>query len=181
MINFEHISHLVLVFSMSILNMWLFTGKFFFHYKRKSILWFLHWKCYFSSKFFKEWLLFKYFFPRFKSHFRLVQMTLKPITLVQNHKVIEHFYYNNSHLKDIFYFVSARNSSLRKQISCVKIKGAIIIHVKFSGAGKLKILRCFRTLHVQVLSGFKNWDIQDLTLRRCDTLKSCRWNFFKFS
>ena len=23
--------------------------------------------------------------------------------------------------------------------------------------------------------------IQDLTLRRCDTLKSCRWNIFKFS
>ena len=58
-----------------------------------------------------------------------------------------------------------------KQKRCVKIKGAIIIHVKFSGARKLKILRCFRTLHVQILSGFKNWDIQDLTLRRCDTLK----------
>ena len=76
------------------------------------------------------------------------------------------------HLNDIFYFVSARNLSLRKQISCVKIKGAIIIHVKFSGARKLKILRRFRILHVQVLSGFKNCDIQDLTLRRCDTLKS---------
>ena len=62
-----------------------------------------------------------------------------------NHEVIEHFYYNNAHLNDIFYFVSARNSSLRKQISCVKIKGAIIIHVKFSGAPKLRILRCFRT------------------------------------
>ena len=46
---------------------------------------------------------------------------------------------------------------------------------------KLKILRYFRILHVQILSGFKNWDIQDLTLRRCDTLKSYRWNFFKFS
>ena len=60
---------------------------------------------------------------------------------------------------------------MRKQTSCVKIKRAIIIHVKFSGARKLKILRCFRILHVQILSGFKNWDIQDLTLRRCDTLK----------
>ena len=30
------------------------------------------------------------------------------------------------------------------------------------------------TLHVQILSGFKNWDIQDLTLRRCDKLKFCR-------
>ena len=77
------------------------------------------------------------------------------------------------HLNDIFYFVSARNLSLPKQKRCVKIKGAIIIHVKFSGARKLKILRCFRTLHVQILPGFKNWDIQDLTLRKCDTLKSC--------
>ena len=98
-------------------------------------------------------------------------MTLKSTTFAQNHKVIEHFYYHNAHLNDIFYFVSARNSSLLKQISCLKIKGAIIIHVKFSGARKLKILRCFRTFHVQILSGFKNWDIQDLTLRRCDTLK----------
>ena len=92
-------------------------------------------------------------------------MTLKSITFVQNHKVIEHFYYNNVHLNDIFHFVSVRNSSLRKQVSCVKIKGTIIIHVKFSG--------CLRTLHVQILSGFKNWDIQDLTLRTYDTLKSC--------
>ena len=115
----------------------------FFHYKHQRFYGFLHWKCYFSSKFLKEWLLFKDFFRRFKSHFRLVQMTLKSITFVQNHKVIEHFYYNNAHLNDIFHFVSARNSSLRKQISCVKIKGAIIIHVKFSGARKLKILRCF--------------------------------------
>ena len=81
------------------------------------------------------------FFPRFRSHFRLVQMTLKSTTFVQNHKVIEHFYYNNSHLNDIFHFVSATNSALRKQISCVKIKGATIIHVKFSGARELKILR----------------------------------------
>ena len=153
----------------------------FFHYKHQSFYGLLHWKCYFSSKFWKEWLFFKDFFcPRFKSHFRLVQMTLKSITFVKNHKVIEHFYYNNVHLNDIFHFVSVRNSSLRKQISCVKIKGAIIIHVKFSGARKLKILGCLRTLHVQILSGFKNWDIQDLTLTTCDTLKSCPWNFFKF-
>ena len=78
------------------------------------------------------------------------------------------------HLNDIFYFVSARNLSLRKQICYVKIKGSITIHVKFSSAQKLKILRSFRTVHVQILSGFKNWDIQDLTLRRCDTLKSCQ-------
>ena len=97
-------------------------------------------------------------------------MTLKSLSFAQNHKVIEHFYYNNAHLNDIFHFVSARNSSLRKQISCVKIKGAIIIHVKFSGARKLKILRHFRALHAQILSGFKNREIQVLTLRRCDTL-----------
>ena len=102
------------------------------------------------------------------------------ITFVQNHKVIEHFYYNNVHLNDIFHFVSARNWSLRKQMSCAKIKGAIIIHMKFSGARKIKIVRCFGTLHVQIFSGFKNWDIQDLTLKRCDTLKSCRWNFSIF-
>ena len=60
---------------------------------------------------------------------------------------------------------------MRKQISYVQVKGAIIIHVKFSGARTLKNLRCFRILHVQILSGFKNWDIQDLTLRRCDTLE----------
>ena len=128
----------------------------FFHYKHQRFYGFLHWKCYFSSKFFKEWLLFKDFFPRFKSHFRLVQMTLKSITFVKNHKVIEHFYYNNAHLNDIFHFVCTRNSSLRKQISCVKIKGAMIIHVKFSGAQKLKILRWFRALPVQIWSGFKN-------------------------
>ena len=46
-----------------------------------------------------------------------------------------------------FYFVSAKHLSLSKQISCVKIKGAIIIHVKFSGARKLKNLGCFRILN----------------------------------
>ena len=130
-----------------------------------------------------DWLIdcfLKIFFPRFKWYFRLAQMKLKSITFVQNHKVIRYFYYNNAHLNDIFYFVSARYSSLHKQINCVKIKRAIIIHIKFSNARKLKILSCFRTLYVQIWSGFKNWDIQDITLRRCDTLKSCRWNFFKF-
>ena len=133
----------------------------------------------FLLSFLKNDYFLKIFFPRFKSHFRLVQMTWKSITFVQNHKVIVHFYYNNEH--DIFHFVSARSSSLRKQISCVKIKAAsIIIHVKFSGDRKLKILMCFRTLHIQILSRFKSWNIQHLTLRRCDTLKSCQWNFFKF-
>ena len=42
------------------------------------------------------------------------------------------------------------------------------------------ILRCFIILYVQILSGFENWDIQDLTLRRYDKIKTCRWNFFKF-
>ena len=115
----------------------------------------------FLLSFLKNDCFLKIFFPRFKSHFRLVQMTLKSITFVLSHKVIEHFYYNNAHLNDIL-------------ISCVKIKGAIIIHVKFSSARKLKILRCFRTLLAQILAGFKNWDIQDLSLRKCDTLKSCR-------
>ena len=124
----------------------------------------------FLLSFLKNDCFLKIFF--LKSHFRLVQMTLKSITFVQNHKNIEHFYYNNAHLNDIFHFVSVRNPSLRKQISCVKIKGAIIIHVKFSGARKLKILSRFRTLHVQILSGFKNWDIEDLILRRSDKLKS---------
>ena len=128
----------------------------------------------FLLSFLKNGCFLKIFFPRFKSHLRLVQMTLKSITFVQNHEVIEHFCYNNEHLNDIFHFASAKNSSLRKQISCVKTKGAVIIHVKFSGARKLKNLKCFRTLYVQILSGFKNWNIQDVTLRGCDTLKSCR-------
>ena len=134
----------------------------FFHYKHRRFYGLLHWKCYFSSKFFEEWLLFKDFFPRFKSHFRLVQMTLKSITFVQNHKVIEHFYYNNAYLNNIFHFVSARSSSLPKQISCIKTKDVIIIHVKCSGTRKLKVLRCFRISHVQILSAFKNWDNRDL-------------------
>ena len=69
-------------------------------------------------------------------------------------------------MREIYHF--------HKQTSCVRIKDAIIIHGEFSGAQKLKILSCFKILHVQILSGFKNWDIQHLTLRRSDTLKSCR-------
>ena len=53
----------------------------------------------------------------------------------------------------------------------MEIKGAIIIHVKFKGARKLMILRCFIILYVQILPGFENWDIQDLILRRYDTKK----------
>ena len=68
-----------------------------------------------------------------------------------------------------------RNLSLgkHKSVSCMKIKGAIIIHKKFKGARKLMILRCFIILYVQILSGFENWDIQDLMLRRYDTIKTC--------
>ena len=93
-------------------------------------------------------------------------MTLKSRTFPQNHKAIELFYYNNAHMNDIFYFVSAKNLSLSKQISSIKIKGAIIIiHVKFSGARKLKILGCFRILHDQILSVFKNWHISRSNLK----------------
>ena len=52
--------------------------------------------------------------------------------------------------------------------------------MKFRGAQKLTTLWCFIILYVQILSGFKNWDIQDLTLRRYDAIKTCPWNFFKF-
>ena len=44
----------------------------------------------------------------------------------------------------------------------MKINGAKIIHAQFRGARKFMILRCFKILYVQILSGFKNWDIQDL-------------------
>ena len=56
----------------------------------------------------------------------------------------------------------------------MEIKGAIIIHVKFRGAQKLMILRCFIILYVQILPGFENWDNQDLTLRKYGTIKTCR-------
>ena len=41
----------------------------------------------------------------------------------------------------------------------MKIKDAIIFHVKLKGAQKLMILRCFMILYVQILFGFENWDI----------------------
>ena len=82
---------------MSISNMWLFTS-FFFHYKYQRFMFYMHRKSsYFSSKFFKECFLyitlkfilltlnFLDFLPRFNSHFRLVQATLKSIIFVQNH------------------------------------------------------------------------------------------------
>ena len=39
------------------------------------------------------------------------------------------------------------------------------INVNFRGAQKLMILKCFILFYAQILSGFENWDIQDLTLR----------------
>ena len=80
------------------------------------------------------------------------------------------------HILTIFFVLLVREiyHYVRKQINCVKIKGAIIIHVKLSGAQKLKILRCFRILYVQILSDFINWDIQDLM---CDTLKRLSMKF----
>ena len=55
----------------------------------------------------------------------------------------------------------------------MEIKDAIIIYVKFKGAQKSMILRCFIILYVQILSGFENWDIQGLILRKYDTIKTC--------
>ena len=55
----------------------------------------------------------------------------------------------------------------------MKIKGAIIIFVKFKGVQILMIVRCFVTLHIQILPGFENWNIQDLTLRMHDAIKTC--------
>ena len=54
----------------------------------------------------------------------------------------------------------------------MKIKGAIILHVKFRGAQKLMTLECFIILYVQILSRFENSNIQDITLRRYDTIKT---------
>ena len=62
----------------------------------------------------------------------------------------------------------------------MKIKGAKIIHVKTNDARKLMILKCFIILYIQILSGFENWNVQDLILRRYDTIKTSRQNFFKF-
>ena len=61
----------------------------------------------------------------------------------------------------------------------MKIKGAIIIHVKFRVARKLMILRCFIILYDQKLPGFENWDIQDLPLRRYDTNRSKDQKYYK--
>ena len=139
MISFEHILHLVFKCFQS--RFWACDcshGRF-FPLQISKILWFLHWKCYISSKFFKEWVkrmkecFLKILFPTFKAHFRLVQMALKSITFVQNHKVVEHFI-TIMHILTIFFILL-----VREQISCVKIKGAIIIHAKFSSAQKLKI------------------------------------------
>ena len=52
-------------------------------------------------------------------------------------------------------------------------KKAAIVYVKYRDAQTLMILRGFVILYVQILSGFENWDIQDLTLRRHDTIKTC--------
>ena len=46
----------------------------------------------------------------------------------------------------------------------MKVKGAIIIQVKFRGAQKLIVLMCFLISYVKMLSGFENPEIQDLTL-----------------
>ena len=128
MVIFEQISQLALVFLMPISNMQVF--QFFFHYKYQRFMFCMHRKSsYFSSRFFKECFIyitlkfilltlnFLDFFPRFNSHFRLVQATLKSIIFVQNHQVIQHFYYNNAYLNDLLYFASARNLSLRKYIN----------------------------------------------------------------
>ena len=64
-------------------------------------------------------------------------MTLKSKTFVQNHYVIEQFYYNHAHL-NILYSASAQ---IYKWVSSVKIKDSIIIHMKFTGAQKLMVLK----------------------------------------
>ena len=55
----------------------------------------------------------------------------------------------------------------------MKRKIATINRVRFRGVQKLMILKCFIISHIQILSGFKNWNIQDLTLKRYDTIKTC--------
>ena len=69
----------------------------FFHYKHQRFYVFCIENILFLWRFLKNDCFLKIFFPRFKSHFWLVQMTLKSITFVQNHKVIEYFYFNNGH------------------------------------------------------------------------------------
>ena len=66
------------------------------------------------------------------------------------------------HLNDILHFVSVSKfitAQTHKLTSCMKIKGTIIIHVKFKSAQKLTVLKCFIILYVQILSAFENWDI----------------------
>ena len=66
--------------------------------------------------FFLHEKLFRLFFLRLNSHFRLVKMTLKAITLVQNIMLFSIFTIIK-HLNDIFYFVSVQILSLRKYVS----------------------------------------------------------------
>ena len=133
---------------------------------------------YLCSKFFKECLvcmkihlidlkLFRLFF-RFNSHFRLLQMTLKSITFVQNHylfsKLFRKLFSIFTKIMRIltsFFILSVREiyHCVNTYIGQLKVKGAIMIHVEFRGALKIMILRCFITLYVQILSDIENWDI----------------------
>ena len=91
MVSFEHISQPCYVDFEHVIA----QGSF-FHYKHQRFHVFCIENVIFLLSFLKNDCFLKIFFPRFKSHFRLVQMILKSITLMQNHKVIEHFYYNNT-------------------------------------------------------------------------------------
>ena len=133
---------------------------------------------YLCSKFFKECLvcikihlidlkLFRLFF-RFNSHFRLLQMTLKSITFVQNHylfsKLFRKLFSIFTKIMRIltsFFILSVREiyHCVNTYIGQLKVKGTIMIHVEFRGALKIMILRCFVTLYVQILSDIENWDI----------------------
>ena len=62
----------------------------------------------------------------------------------------------------------------------MKIKGVIIVYVKFRGSRKLMTLRCFIIWYVQILSGFENWDIQDPTLRKYGTIRSKDQKYYKY-
>ena len=53
---------------------------------------------------------------------------------------------------------------MHKSSSCVKIKGAKTIHLKFRTSRKLIVLMCFIIIYAQILSCFENRDVQDLTL-----------------
>ena len=133
---------------------------------------------YLRSKFFEECLvcskihlidlkLFRLFF-RFNSHFRLLQMTLKSITFVQNHylfsKLFRKLFSIFTKIMRIltsFFILSVREiyHCVNTYIGQLKVKDAIMIHVEFRGALKIMILRCFITLYVQILSDIENWDI----------------------